>query len=272
MKLSGPLIPQLILFPGTTDQVFSCDIILPSTNANQSHITCIYIHGGSWQCGDKQSAASIGLMRAMCQRGYTSVSLNYRLSPQVVHPTHALDIAEGIKWVHDNISDYGGDPDKLVVMGHSAGAHLALYSVAEATVFQEMALQISSIKAIVGISGVYNIARMANVPFYGSLVIPPAFGHRADTWRVASLLSVLAKHRDSCPLVHIPTLLINAKDDFHLQKDSEELLGWIRKYATSHCRSEVIDQCNHFSILHQQEEKAISSAAIGKISAFLDDL
>lgn len=125
----------------------------------------------------------------MCQRGYTSVSLNYRLSPQVVHPTHALDIAEGIKWVHDNISDvisssnlndcnsvnislqYGGDPDKLVVMGHSAGAHLALYSVAEATVFQEMALQISSIKAIVGISGVYNIARMANVPFYGSLVV-----------------------------------------------------------------------------------------------------
>ena len=62
--------------------------------------------------------------------------------------------------------------------------------------------------------------------------IPPAFGNRADTWRLASLLSVLAKYGDICPLVQIPTLLINAKDDFHLQKDSEELLQWIRKYGT----------------------------------------
>ena len=56
-------------------------------------------------------------------------------------------------------------------MGHSAGAHLALYSVAEATVFREMDLQSSSIRALIGISGVYNIARMANVTFYGSLVV-----------------------------------------------------------------------------------------------------
>nr|CCA24569.1 carbohydrate esterase putative [Albugo laibachii Nc14] len=262
---------QDIFYSSDRHRQKTLDIMAPTVSAKANNVTCIYIHGGSWQCGDKQSVVSSGILRAMCQRGYTSASLNYRLSPEVVHPMHALDIAQGIKWVHNNISHYGGDPDKLVVMGHSAGAHLALYSVAEATVFREMDLQSSSIRALIGISGVYNIARMANVTFYGSLVIPPAFGNRADTWRLASLLSVLAKYGDICPLVQIPTLLINAKDDFHLQKDSEELLQWIRKYGTSHCRSEVIDQCNHFSILHQQEEKAISSAAIDKVASFLDN-
>ena len=83
----------------------------------------VYIHGGGWAKGDK---AGVGKKAQwLASEGWMLVSINYRLSPAVKHPAHIEDVAEAIAWVHDNIAKHGGDPERIVVMGHSAGAHLA---------------------------------------------------------------------------------------------------------------------------------------------------
>ena len=84
----------------------------------------IYIHGGGWSGGDKTPGAE-DKAKLLATQGVMLVSVNYRLSPAVTHPIHVKDVAAAVAWVHDNIDDYGGDPERMIVMGHSAGAHLA---------------------------------------------------------------------------------------------------------------------------------------------------
>lgn len=85
-----------------------------------------FIHGGGWRIGDKALAgAGAEKARAFTERGYLYASLNYRLSPAVTHPAHVEDVAAALAWLFDNAAAQGGDPRRIVVMGHSAGAHLA---------------------------------------------------------------------------------------------------------------------------------------------------
>src|SRR3954447_9412760 len=82
-----------------------------------------WIHGGGWQTGDKSSVQ--GKPQAFTDKGFVFVSTNYRLLPGVDMGTIVRDVARSVRWVHDHIAEYGGDPKRLLVMGHSAGAQLA---------------------------------------------------------------------------------------------------------------------------------------------------
>src|SRR5437588_4355204 len=79
-----------------------------------------WIHGGGWQAGDKSSVQI--KPKVFVEKGFVFVSTNYQLLPKVDMATIVKDIAKSIHWVHDHIADYGGDPKRLLVMGHSAGA------------------------------------------------------------------------------------------------------------------------------------------------------
>ncbi len=92
----------------------------------------IWVHGGGWFTGDKANnmARKVELFNG---EGYLLVSLNYRLSPEpkaspapdrVRFPTHPEDVARAVAWVHENAAAYGGDPERIALLGHSAGAHL----------------------------------------------------------------------------------------------------------------------------------------------------
>lgn len=92
----------------------------------------IMIHGGGWRRGDKSGQNMVGAkMRHFVGEGYIYITINYRLTTArpgttpVQHPVHVEDCARAIAWVHDHVADYGGDPDRIHLMGHSAGAHLA---------------------------------------------------------------------------------------------------------------------------------------------------
>ncbi len=78
-----------------------------------------WIHGGGWQTGDKSEIQR--KPRSFTDKGFVFVSTNYRLLPEVDMETIVRDVARSIRWVHDHIAEYGGDPDRLLVMGHSAG-------------------------------------------------------------------------------------------------------------------------------------------------------
>ncbi len=82
-----------------------------------------WIHGGGWVVGDKTSVQH--KPQAFVDKGMVFVSTNYRFLPDVEMETIFRDIAKSIRWVHDHIAEYGGDPKRILVMGHSAGAQLA---------------------------------------------------------------------------------------------------------------------------------------------------
>jgi len=82
-----------------------------------------WIHGGGWQTGDKTDVQI--KPRIFNDRGFVFVSTNYRLWPNVEMGELIGDVAKSLGWVHKNISKYGGDPNRIFVMGHSAGAQLA---------------------------------------------------------------------------------------------------------------------------------------------------
>src|SRR4051812_12949194 len=107
-----------------------------ATDGHERHVLDVYspkgaknlpvvfwIHGGGWQAGDKTSVQQ--KPQAFVEHGFVFVSTNYRLLPEVDMGTIIRDIAKSMHWVHDHISEYGGDPKRLLVMGHSAGAQLA---------------------------------------------------------------------------------------------------------------------------------------------------
>jgi len=84
----------------------------------------LQIHGGGWVIGDKREQA-LPLMNHLAARGWVCVSANYRLSPHATFPDHLIDVKRAMKWVRENVANYGGDSNFLIVTGGSAGGHLA---------------------------------------------------------------------------------------------------------------------------------------------------
>ena len=83
----------------------------------------LFIHGGSWTSGNKNIYTFVG--RRLAKQGVVAVVINYRLAPPVHVPEQAADCARALAWTVANIKQYGGDPARVFVMGHSAGGGLA---------------------------------------------------------------------------------------------------------------------------------------------------
>ncbi|MEM8695676.1 MAG: alpha/beta hydrolase [Pseudomonadota bacterium] len=100
------------------------DIYAPTGGEADAALPVImFIYGGSWRTGDKAGYEFAG--RALASRGFVTVIPDYRLTPADRFPAFVEDGAAAIRWVRRNIADRGGDPDRIVMVGHSAGAHIA---------------------------------------------------------------------------------------------------------------------------------------------------
>ncbi len=114
----------------------SLDIYLPDEPSGGLRPFVLHIHGGGWRVGDKANASMPDKAELFTGLGYGLVSINYRLSPstgdpenpdpdRIRFPDHPDDVGEAIAWLDRNAAAYGLDPDRIILMGHSAGAHLA---------------------------------------------------------------------------------------------------------------------------------------------------
>lgn len=91
--------------------------------AGSDHPIAFWIHGGGWRQGDKGAVQQ--KPQAFVDKGFAFVSTNYRFVPQVTVKEMTQDIAKAIRYVHDHAKEFGGNPNRIFVLGHSAGAHLA---------------------------------------------------------------------------------------------------------------------------------------------------
>ncbi len=88
----------------------------------QNQDVIIFIHGGSWSSGKKETYWWLG--RNLAKKNIVTAVINYPLAPQATFKEMASSSAQAVKWVRDSISAYGGNPARIFLMGHSAGAHL----------------------------------------------------------------------------------------------------------------------------------------------------
>ncbi|WP_316831909.1 alpha/beta hydrolase [Pedobacter aquatilis] len=106
----------------------------------------IFIHGGSWSSGKKETYWWLG--RNFAKKGIVTVIINYPLAPEAQYEKMATDCALAVKWVQQNISNYNGSAAKIFAMGHSAGAHLAELINADPQYFKQAGIQ-NPIKGII---------------------------------------------------------------------------------------------------------------------------
>lgn len=96
------------------------DIYYPTDKTKPKHVF-VFIYGGFWHFGDKSQFALLG--RNFAKRGIVTVCINFRQIPQVDMYDQLKDCALAMLWVKDNIAEFGGNPEKIVVGGHSSGGH-----------------------------------------------------------------------------------------------------------------------------------------------------
>lgn len=110
-----------------------------------------WIHGGGWQTGDKSEMNH--KPQAFVDRGFVFVSTNYRLLPDVDMGTLTRDVASAVGWTHRNIAQYGGDPKRLLIMGHSAGAQLAALLCTDERYLKAEGVPLSDVRGCVPVDG-----------------------------------------------------------------------------------------------------------------------
>lgn len=182
---------------GVDPKLLSLDVYTPkNTKADDRRPVLIMIHGGGWRRGDKGNPPILGAkLRHFVGEGYVYIAINYRLSPAepgkpgVRHPTHIQDSAKALAWVHEHIQEYGGDPEQIHLMGHSAGGHLAALLATNDRFLRAEGKTLDIIKTCVVLdTAAYDIPRyLRNTEGRGMRVLyENAFGTDETVWRDAS--------------------------------------------------------------------------------------
>jgi acetyl esterase/lipase len=158
-----------------------------------------WIHGGGWQTGDKSEVQA--KPRAFTDKGFVFVSTNYRLLPQVAMEDIVRDVARSIRWVHDHVAEHGGDPRRLLVMGHSAGAQLAALVCTDDRYLKAEGLSLEIIRGCAPVDGdtydVPAIIETAETRRRAHGLPRATYGHREKFGNDP------AKHRDFSAVTHV---------------------------------------------------------------------
>ena len=123
-------------------------------SSGQSLPVVVFFYGGSWKDGSKDMYPFVG--EAFAKKGYITVIADYSKYPQVKFPTFVEDGAKAVAWTYRHIAEYQGDPERLFIAGHSAGAHIGAMVTADKHYLQAEGLTPSIINAFAGLSGPYD--------------------------------------------------------------------------------------------------------------------
>ena len=115
----------------------------------------VFFYGGAWRSGNKGLYRYVA--KALARRGYVAVVPDYRIYPEARYPDFIEDAALAVRWVKDNASRFGGDPEKIFLKGHSAGAHIAAMLAVDARWLGHVGMVPGrDIAGLIGISGPYD--------------------------------------------------------------------------------------------------------------------
>ncbi len=186
------------------------DVYAPSTGSNLPVV--VWVHGGGWMRGSKNEVNH--KPSAFVEKGLVFVPVNYRFVPHVIMDTIVRDVAKSVGWVHANIARYGGDPNRIFLMGHSAGAQLAALLCTDSRYIEAESVPRTSIKGCVPVDGdTYDVPLQiatATARRKSLKQLPPKMGHREkfgnlERQRELSAVNHVAPNRGIPPflLLHV---------------------------------------------------------------------
>ncbi|HEV2567340.1 alpha/beta hydrolase [Sphingomonas sp.] len=134
------------------------DVYVPRKIGDSPHFlrpVIVFFYGGSWNSGDRRGYSFVG--RALAARGFVTVIPDYRLVPEVTYPGFVEDGAAAVRWVRAHAKDYGGDGERIVLAGHSAGAYIAAMLAVDT---RWLGADRKAVRGLAGLAGPYDF-----VPF-----------------------------------------------------------------------------------------------------------
>jgi arylformamidase len=158
-----------------------------------------WIHGGGWQSGDKTMVAL--KPKAFTEAGFIFVSINHRLLPTAEMGAITKDVGNALGWVHKNIAEYGGDPARLLVMGHSSGGQLAALMCTDDRYAKTEGFPLTIIRGCVPVDAdtfdIPAIIEVAETRARAHQLPLPTYGHRQKFGNDP------VKHRDFSAVTHV---------------------------------------------------------------------
>lgn len=207
---------------------------LPSAASSGARPMVVFFYGGSWNSGDRASYRFVG--EALASRGIVALVADYRLSPQVRYPAFLQDSAAAVQWAYAHAAELGVDPQRVYLMGHSAGAYNAAMLALDPRWLAQVGLRPQQLAGWIGIAGPYDFLPIG---------IPEV--QTAFDWPHTPV--------DSQPLMHAsaaapPTLLIAASNDALVNPQRNTLaLDQRLREAGVPTRTYLLDRVSHVTVL-----------------------
>lgn len=151
------------------------DIYQPTATATEPRKVVIFYYGGSWDSGERGDYKFVA--EALTSQGYIVVIPDYRVYPDVLFPELMVDPASAAKWVKQHIAEYGGSLNEIFLMGHSAGAHIALMLSVNAEYLVKQAIKPNDFAGVIGLAGPYDFLPLK------SERLKIIFGPEAERWK-----------------------------------------------------------------------------------------
>jgi acetyl esterase/lipase len=209
----------------------------------------VSIHGGALREGDKSKETFVGDLLA--NAGFVAVVVNYRLSPGVMHPAHVEDAAHAVAWARAHAAEYGGDPKKLFVIGHSAGAYLAALLALDARYLAAYQMSVKDLAGVVPVSAFFYVDRTGVAPDRPKDV----WGTDVAVWKSASPAAYLRK--DSPPM-----LLLYADGDADWRRQQQaDFQADMKKAGAANIETRMIAGRDHSSIWGRMKNPNDETAA-----------
>lgn len=152
--------------PGATEHAFGpdakqrLDLVRPEGKIKAPVL--LFVHGGGWSIGDKRHAAA-PKAKHFAAAGWAFASANYRLVPQATVEQQAADVASAIAWLRANAAREGLDPNRIVLMGHSAGAHLVALVGTDPQYLRSAGVPLGAVKGVILLDGAgYDVPTQAS--------------------------------------------------------------------------------------------------------------
>lgn len=142
-----------------TDPRQTLDVYIPDGLTKPAPVL-VFFYGGSWQSGSKDIYRAFG--QAFAAKGIVTIVADYRVYPQVKYPAFIEDGAAAVRFVHDHAASYGGDPARLFVSGHSAGAYIAVMLAVNDSYLKAAHAEPSWIRGVIGIAGPYDFLPLSD--------------------------------------------------------------------------------------------------------------
>lgn len=135
------------------------DVYRPTVMPDNAPVV-VFFFGGSWNQGSRSDYDFVG--EALASRGIVTVLADYRLYPQVRYPLFLDDGAAAVAWTRQHIAEYGADPKKLYLMGHSSGAYNAAMLALDPRWLEKVGMSPADVKGWIGLAGPYDFLPIDN--------------------------------------------------------------------------------------------------------------